>query len=298
MCVNCVNKKRKEMNELSEFLYNHMVTIRADMLMDVYRLLINLGYVDHEQEIIKQLNRQDDTENYVIVMAIEGHLIHSVKRLLLNYYIICSDTTELINLYHLLWMLDYFENTIESETIMEYSDENLDSKEQFIRWTELFRPDIKDELDFIIYDIRPTLIDNIRELHSQRQGMEFNEPDQKYLDKISRLKLFREKILSERNLAVTLVKANVIKRLYSLDEIYTKFSADIYKDDINNVVNVATNIIGLVILSDGDIANLTTDAKKLSERLFTDIEYSMKVNNEIEKFMNKAQELCVTMNTF
>ena len=126
------------MNILDKFLTDHMPPERRDMFLSTNELLIKLGHVDHELNIDNLVTQYGNIETLSILMLIEDELIKACHNLLLSYFIVCRTETTLPPYLKLLEFLDYIENTIDSETVIYYYNDELSAQEQFMSWVEVF----------------------------------------------------------------------------------------------------------------------------------------------------------------
>ena len=284
------------MDTIDKFLTDTAPVERRDLFMSTYNRLVTLGHVDHELNIATFVEHQGNVENDVIILLIENELVNACHDLALKYFIICRKEDRLNPYNHLLEFLDYIENTIESETILYYHNEELDGRDQFLNWVEVFREDLVMELSDFVLDVMPSLIENITETHELKLDHVPVEYDVRFTDKVNRLKLLR-KHSNIDSLAMDLVRNNRIKTVLKMDDLFTLFSKDVYQLDDGDHNTLAIHIISLVIMSDNDVGSLNHDSKTLTGLLYDDLKHTNRVTMAIDDILNQTGELCKTMST-
>lgn len=284
------------MNMTDKFLTEHTTPERRDMLMKTYDLLVTLGHVDHELNIDNLVALYGSVETVAIVMLIEEELMNACHMLLLSYFIVCRKETSLPPYLQLLDFLNYIENTIESETIIHFYNEELTALDQFMSWVEVFRNDLLTEIGSLILDITPSLIENIIQTHELKVDVEVVEFDQTFHDKIKYLKSLKE-ISPYELLPIKLIKSQTIKSLMNLDDISAQYNKLVYSEDAHNSEATPFNIVGLAMLSFNDINSLKADIIVLINALYDDLKKTTLIMREIDKILDPSGELCKIMNT-
>lgn len=284
------------MNITDKFLTDHTTPERRDMLINAYDLLVNLGHVDHELNIENLVALYGTVETVSIVMLIEQEIRDACHLLLFNYHVVCRKEATVPPYLALLTFLDYMENTIESETVLYYYNDELSPVDQILSWVEVFHEHLLIEIGSLILDVTPSLIENILQTHELKSDVETNEYDAAFSNKIQILKQVREQSPYDL-LPVRLIKEQKITALMSLEEIAPRFNKWIYEEDTQNPEVTPFNIIAFSILSFNDVKSLKADIIALVNVLYDDVKKTNKVMGRIDEILNPSGELCKIMNT-
>lgn len=284
------------MNVVDKFLTDYTTPERRDLFMRTYELLTSLGHVDHELNIENLVSLHGSAETLSILMMIEGELINACHSLLLNYFIVCRHEMTLPPYLTLLEFLSYIENTIESQTIVYYYNEELSADDQFLSWVEVFREDMLVEIGSLILSVTPTLIENIIQMHELKVELEPVEQDVQFDTKIRYLKTLKQ-CTNHLLLPVALVQKRDITSLHSIEETANRFAKRIYYSDEVTPDATPYNLIGIAILTSSDINALKADVITLINLLYDDVKKTNLIMCKIDEILDPSGDLCKIMNT-
>lgn len=283
------------MDVIDSFLKDNTTPERHELLMDTYNTLVTLGHVNHELNIQNFVNIEGSLDNSNIVMLVENELLQACHELTISYYIVCRKEQTLKPYLNLFDVLTYLENTIESETLLYHKNDELDAREQFISWVDVFRNDVVNDISDLVLDVMDSLIDNITEHHLLNMDVTAVEPDVLYNTKIQYLKSLRD-MSSGNLLAVMLIKKSLLNETYSVQQLYSKYNQYVYAEENDNNI-LAQNIISLTIMSNNDISLLAHDARTLVNLLYDDVKKTNEVINNIDNLLRRTGDIWKTMNT-
>ena len=284
------------MNILDKFLTDHMTPERRDMFLSTNELLIKLGHVDHELNIDNLVAQYGNIETLSILMLIEDELIKACHSLLLSYFIVCRTETTLPPYLRVLEFLDYIENTIDSETVIYYYNDELSPQEQFMSWVEVFREDLVVEIGSLVLDVTPTLIENILQTHELKVDVHPIEFDEKFHHKLKYLKALKE-VSNYELLGVKLIKSQTISQLHDVSTLVSRFSKLIYTSDSEASDETAYHILSLCLLSDNEVQSLKADILQMINDLYDDVKKTNLLISQTDAILSPTGELCKIMNT-
>lgn len=284
------------MNVVDKFLIDHTTPERHDLFMRTYGLLTGLGHVDHELNIENLVSLHGSVETLSILMLIESELINACHSLLLNYFIVCRREMSLPPYLTLLEFLEYLENTIESQTLLYYYNEELTAEDQLLSWVEVFREDMLTEIGSLVLNVTPSLIENILQMHELKVEVDPVEPDVQFDIKLKYLKQLKQHT-AHGLLPVTLIQKQTLTRLSTLDNIAKRFAKQVYYVDEVNPEITPYNLIGLTMLTTGDINALKADVIALVNLLYDDVKKTNLIMCKVDEILDPSGDLCRIMNT-
>lgn len=283
------------MDVIDKFLTDTAPVERRDLFMSTYNRLVALGHVDHEINIENFVGVQGDVENDVILLLIESELVNACHDLALKYFIVCRKE-ERVNPYNkLLEFLQYIEDTIESETVLYHYNDELDARDQFLTWVDVFRNDLTLDLSDFILDVMPSLIENITETHELKVDHEAVEFDELFAKKIKYLKVLREYTIADL-ISLSLIRSNLLKETYDIETLFSKYAKYIYAAS-KSPTDIANHVISMAMFTPNDMGSINHDSKRLLNLLYDDVKVVNLVSVTIDDILNQSGELCKTMNT-
>lgn len=284
------------MDLMDSFISENTTPTRRDLLMHANELLITLGYTDHELDIENVIGVQGSLDNSIIVSIIENDLLVACEKLALKYFIVTRQDNDIRPYIHLFDFLSYLENTIDSETLLHYYNEELSALDQFNSWVDVFRTDLSTQISDLVLDVMPSLIENIVQSHELKVEHVPIERDEKFHSKIRCLKHLRSKTAIEL-LAIRLVKDNKLKTLLSVEDMAERFKRALYALNSASPQDTTLHLLSIVIMTTGDVSALCVDAKKLLHILYDDLTLTNKLSQEIDEYYRLTGELCEIMST-
>lgn len=284
------------MNITDKYLTDHTTPERRDMLIGAYDLLVSLGHVDHELNIENLVSLHGSVETISILMLIESEIIAACHNLMYSYHIVCRRETTVLPYLGLLTFLNYIENTIESETVLYYYNDELTPVDQLLSWVEVFREDLLVDIGSLILDVTPSLIENILQTHELKSDVEITEYDAAFHSKIRLVKLLREHCPYDI-LPIALIKEQKLKTLVKVEEIPKRYGKWLYMADSENPEVTPFNIIAFLMLTTNDIPSLKADVITLVNALYDDVKKTTQIMRRVDEILNPSGELCKIMNT-
>lgn len=284
------------MNPLDKFLNDNMVVERAQLLIHVNELLIKLGHHDHVHNIDNLLPLHGNVETMQVLMLIESELIQACHSLSLMYHVVCRREYNVLPYLSLLQFLDYIENTVESETVIYYYNEELTPEEQLLSWVEVFRVDLEFDISTLILDVMPTLIDNIIQIHELRVDVVPVEYNEDFHNKLKFVKVLKNSTVNTI-LPVKLIQDQIITNTLTVEQIYKQFATMIYSNDAIDSSFTAINIVGFCLITNDTVDNVRNNSHNLTNMLYSDVKKVNILINKIDEVLNPTGELCKTMNT-
>lgn len=283
------------MDVIDKFLTDTAPVERRDLFMSTYHQLVALGHVDHELNIENFVGVQGEVENDVIILLIENELVNACHDLALKYFIVCRKEDKLNPYNRLLEFLNYIENTIESDTVIYHHNDELDARDQFLAWVDIFRTDLSLELSDFILDVMPSLIENITEIHELKVDHTPVEYDAAFDNKVKLLKALRSYNIIDP-VAMDLIRSNHLTKVETIEAVAVRFSKEVYRCG-SDPTDLALHIVSLVIFTPGDMGSLCQDAKRLVNLLYDDVKLTTAITTNIDEMLNQSGALCKTMNT-
>lgn len=291
------------MGELISFLYRNSTPEKEEFIKELYLLLQEAGIEDYVIEIDNILMQEGYKENFVIETMVEHELADRAYRLLLNFFIIVRQDHNLSYYTRLIKFLNNLENSLNSKEVISLVNEELTAREQFDVWLQTYLPEYYIDLSDFIFDVRPTFVENLIQLHEGRIDIEPMGYDEELNCRVTTIKRVLNTIypntssdeLRERISSLDLIKSYGFTKLMDKQTFYINHLNKI-NNDIKDSTLVCVDIILYALMMDDETHDIKLTIDEIINKKWLDTRQIMEINKTMKSILDKVGDLCKNQN--